>query len=119
MVYNRTIKFDMDTEELSQLIQALKIEEEAGSKDSETRVLLEDISDIEDLDLDRSDSEELDLIRRPEKRKRVVSSEESLDQRGSDERDSSDERSDDGQLPSIRVSRRTRPARDDAEWAYY
>ena len=114
MVYNRTIKFDIDTQELSQLVQALEIEEEAGSKDSETRVLLEDISDIEDLDLDRSDSEELDLIRQPEKRKRVVSSEESLDQR-----DSSDERSDDGQLPSIRVSRRTRPARDDAEWAYY
>jgi hypothetical protein len=104
MVYNRTIKFDMDTQELSQLVQSLEIEEEAGSKDSETRVLLEDISDIEDLDLDDSDIEELDLIRRPKKRKRVVSSEES-----------SDERSDDGQLPSIRVSRRTRQVRDDAE----
>jgi hypothetical protein len=104
MVYNRTIKFDMDTQELSQLVQSLEIEEEAGSKDSETRVLLEDISDIEDLDLDDSDIEELDLIRRPKKRKRVVSSEES-----------SDKRSDDGQLPSIRVSRRTRQVRDDAE----
>ena len=104
MVYNYTIKFDIDTEELSQLVQSLKIKEEAGSKDSETRVLLEDISDIEDLDLDDSDIEELDLIRRPKKRKRVVSSEES-----------SDERSDDGQLPSIRVSRRTRQVRDDAE----
>jgi hypothetical protein len=104
MVYNRTIKFNMDTQELSQLVQSLEIKEEAGSKDSETRVLLEDISDIEDLDLDDSDIEELDLIRRPKKRKRVVSSEES-----------SDERSDDGQLPSIRVSRRTRQVRDDAE----
>lgn len=109
MVYNYTIKFDIDTEELSQLVQSLEIEEEAGSKDSETRVLLEDISDIEDLDLDDSDIEELDLIRRLEKRKRVVSSEESSS------KESSDERSDDGQLPSIRVSRRTRQVRDDAE----
>ena len=113
MVYNYTIKFDIDTEELSQLVQSLEIEEEAGSKDSETRVLLEDISDIEDLDLDDSDIEELDLIRRLEKRKRVVSSEESSS------KESSDERSDDGQLPSIRVSRRTRLVRDDAEWAYH
>ena len=113
MVYNYTIKFDIDTEELSQLVQSLKIEEEAGSKDSETRVLLEDISDIEDLDLDDSDIEELDLIRRLEKRKRVVSSEESSS------KESSDERSDDGQLPSIRVPRRTRLVRDDAEWAYH
>jgi hypothetical protein len=36
MVYNRTIKFDMDTQELSQLVQALEIEEEAGSKVPET-----------------------------------------------------------------------------------
>jgi hypothetical protein len=103
----------MDTQELSQLVQALEIEEEAGSKDSETRVLLEDISDIEDLDLDDSDIEELDLIRRPKKRKRVVSSEESSS------KESSDERSDDGELPSIRVSGRTRQARDNAEWAYH
>jgi hypothetical protein len=115
MVYNRTIKFDMDTEELSQLVQALEIEEEAGSKDSETRVLLKDISDIEDLDLISSDEEEqqqqLDLIRQPKKRKRVVLPE-----------DSSDERSDDGELPSIRVSgraRATRQTQDDAEWAYH
>jgi hypothetical protein len=104
MVYNRTIKFNIDTEELSQLVQALKIKEEAGLKDSETRVLLKDISDIKDLDLDDSDIEELDPIRRPKKRKRVVSSEESLD-----------EMSDDRELPSIRVSGRTRQTQDDAE----
>ena len=112
MVYNRTIKFDMDTEELSQLVQALEIEEEAGSKDSETRVILEDISDIEDLELASSDEEEqLDLIRPLKKRKRVLLS-----------GDSSDERSDDGELPSIRVSGRARAARqtrDDSEWAYH
>ena len=111
MVYNRTIKFDIDTEELSQLVQALEIEEEAGSKDLETRVILEDISDIEDLDLISSDEEEqqqqLDPIRHPKKRKRVDLP-----------KDSSDERSDDRELPSIRVSRRsraTRQTRDDAE----
>ena len=104
MVYNRTIKFDMDTEELNQLVQSLEIKEEAGSKDSETRVLLEDISDIEDLDREDSDIKDLDLIRRPEKRKIAVI----LDQ-------SSDERSDDGELPSIRVSRRARQTRDDLE----
>ena len=113
MVYNYTIKFDIDTEELSQLVQSLEIEEEAGSKDSETRVLLKDISDIKDLDLDDSDIEELDLIRRLKKRKRVVSSEESSS------KESSDERSDDGELPSIRVSRRTKQVRDNAEWAYH
>ena len=108
MVYNRTIKFDIDTEELNLLVQSLEIEEEAGSKDSETRVLLEDISDIEDLGLDDSDIEELDLIRRPEKRKLAVI----LDQ-------SSDERSDDGELPLTRVSRRARQTRDETEWAYH
>ena len=112
MVYNRTIKFDMDTEELSQLLKALEIEEEAGSKDSETRVLLEDISDVEDLDLIRSDDEEQpDLIRPPKKRKRVELPEES-----------SDERSDDGELPSIRASGRSRAARqtrNDAEYVYH
>ena len=116
MVYNRTIKFDMDTEELSQLVEALEIEEEAGSKDSETRVILEDISDIEDQDLDSSGEEEqLGPIQQPQKRIR--------DEGSSDERlYSSDERSDDGELPSIRVSGRARAARqrrDEAEYAYY
>jgi hypothetical protein len=108
MVYNRTIKFDMDTEELSQLVQTLEIEEEAGSKDLETRVLLEDISDIEDLDLNNSDIEDLDPIQRLQKRKRVVLTEES-----------SDERSDDGELPSIRASRRARQTQDNSEWVYH
>ena len=68
MVYNHTIKFDMDTEELSQLFKALEIEEEAGSKDLETRVILEDISDDEDLDLvSLGEEEQLDLIRSPKK----------------------------------------------------
>ena len=82
-------------------VKALKIEEEVGLKDLETRVILEDISDIEDLDLaSLGEEEQLDLIRVPKKRKRVVLSE-----------DSSDERSDDGELPSIRVSRRARATR--------
>ena len=104
MVYNHTIKFDMDTEELSQLVKALEIEEEAGlnSKDSETRVILEDISDNEDLDLASSGEEEqLDLIRDPKKRKRVVLSEDSLDK-------SLDKSLDNRELPSLRVSRRAR-----------
>ncbi|KAJ5814468.1 uncharacterized protein N7503_001218 [Penicillium pulvis] len=119
MVYNRTIKFDMDTEELSQLVEALKIKEEAGSKDSETRVILKDISDIEDLDLDSSGEEEqLGPIQQPQKRIREDLSEDSSDKR----LNSSDKRSDDGELPSIRVSGRARAARqrqDKAEYAYY
>ncbi|KAJ5809049.1 uncharacterized protein N7503_001267 [Penicillium pulvis] len=58
IVYNRTIKFNIDIKELTQLVKTLKIKEEVGLKDLETRVLLKDISDIEDLDLNSLGEEE-------------------------------------------------------------